>query len=125
MSARKKKEYTDTDWAPFAKYGLKELPPFVTYSTGDPTPTPGESPRWSGKGELALPPAIGSRVVVRMNSYGPGEVVSYFTESGFLGVEVRVDKLPTWAVEQRKRHKMSLTEPVMVFGTEIEPVEDP
>lgn len=66
--------------------------------------------KWSG----AKPaPAIGDRVVVRMNRLGAGVVVGYFIEHGWLGVYVKLDKAPAWYLKQNGRA------PAMVFGAEL------
>jgi hypothetical protein len=78
---------------------------------------------------MIVPPAIGSRVKIVFNEFGPGEVMGYFVEHGFLGLYVKVDKLPAWRVEQDKREAGELglgASPgnphrwVMVFGIEVE-----
>lgn len=46
---------------------------------------------WSGRGEV---PAIGARVRIHMNSFGPAEVKAYFHADGYLGVICQPDKMP-------------------------------
>lgn len=47
--------------------------------------------KWSGRGEV---PAIGARVYIHMNSFGPAEVKAYFHADGYLGVICQPDKMP-------------------------------
>ncbi len=52
---------------------------------------------WSGPriaNGFATLPAIGSRVLVNFNNFGPGTVKAYFTEGEWIGCEVLVDKIP-------------------------------
>ena len=68
---------------------------------------------WTGKQD---PPKPGTRVNVTMNSFGRAEVIGYFVESGFLGVEVKLDVRPAWHIKANgDRHSNPL-----VFGDEIE-----
>lgn len=67
--------------------------------------------KWSGK---ETPPMIGSRVQINFNQLGSGEVINYFSESGFLGVLVNLDHEPEWRKKQSAAGK-----PAMVFGSEI------
>lgn len=61
-------------------------------------------------------PQIGDRVIVTFNGFGPGTVVGFFVESGYVGLEVRVDKRPDWHIRQNgDRHPHPLC-----FGAEIE-----
>jgi hypothetical protein len=96
-------------------YDLTTLPAWKPH---DATPvTPGELPRWSGRGELATPPPVGARVNVRINGFGWGEVLAYFTEHGFLGLKVRPDQRPSWHLKQAPGRAYCL-----VFGSECEPL---
>ena len=63
------------------------------------------------------PPAIGERVHVRCNNLGPGKVVSYFHEHGWLGVTVKLDSPPDWHRKQTADSKRPGC--CMVFGCEI------
>jgi hypothetical protein len=84
-------------------------------------PPPEDKVWWSGK---QPPPARGDRVIVNFNGFGPGEVMGYFTEHGYLGIYVKVDKHPDWWLKQNKDGKPTLGNPnkyVMVFGVEIGP----
>lgn len=98
-------------------YRLRILPKgvVVKHATSDPRdtyPGPGEV-WWSGAGE---PPAIGSRVNVRMNGFGMATVRWYFIEYGWLGVEVECDVRPAWHVKQCKDPDRIYP---MVFGAEL------
>lgn len=66
---------------------------------------------WSGKTEL---PKVGDKVHINMNGLGDGTVESYFIESEWLGVTVRLDKQPDWHKKQRPNNPIA-----MVFGLEI------
>lgn len=65
-------------------------------------------------------PAIGDRVLITMNGLGPGRVASYFTEHGWLGVSVRLEKDPDWHVKQCRGTKWAGH--ALVFGAEIKPL---
>ncbi len=88
------------------------------------SPMPGELPRWSRptiwKGQhpcgFATPPGIGARVEVKINDFGTGSVIGYFTEYGYLGVKVQLDKIPDWFARQSPGRNF-----VFVFGAEILP----
>ena len=60
-------------------------------------------------------PKIGERVGAEMNGFGPSEVISYFMEAGWLGVEVKPDKRPDWHIKQHGNNKTT----VLIFGAEI------
>ncbi len=66
---------------------------------------------WSAK----TLPAIGDRVHVLINGLGMGAVESYFIESEWLGVTVRLDHQPEWHKKQRPNNPIA-----MVFGLEIQ-----
>jgi hypothetical protein len=68
---------------------------------------------WSGAGE---PPAVGSRVIVRINGIGPGTVTGYAVEGGYLGVMVQADEAtrPDWHKKQNPSNG-----PAIVFGAEL------
>ncbi|TDN39879.1 hypothetical protein E4631_23455 [Hymenobacter sp. UV11] len=66
---------------------------------------------WSGKGEV---PAIGARVHIYMNSYGPAEVKAYFHADGYLGVICQPDQMPARFVG----HGVTQGH---FFGVELEP----
>jgi hypothetical protein len=55
-------------------------------------------------------PRIGARVTVYMNGMGNGTVEAYFTEHGFLGLQVRLD---------RDRYRV-----VYVYGIDVDPLID-
>ncbi len=94
-------------------YNLKDLPEWKQH---DETPVAigAELPRWSGS---SPPPAIGERVNLFINSFGPATVVSYFVEHGFLGIECKLDKVPDWLERQCERAGI-LPRP-KVFGAEL------
>lgn len=54
-------------------------------------------PLWSGK---IAPPDVGSVVLVSGYQMGRCTVVRYFTECGFLGVEVKPHRPPRWHTKQ-------------------------
>jgi hypothetical protein len=60
------------------------------------------------------PPAIGSRIRVRINNLGPATVTGYFRQDGFLGVLCRLEDPPEW---HRKQNNNDPTG--HVFGAEI------
>ncbi|WP_223654094.1 hypothetical protein [Hymenobacter psoromatis] len=66
---------------------------------------------WSGKGEV---PAIGARVYIHMNSFGPAEVKAYFHADGYLGVICQPDKMPA----RLEAHGVTQGH---FFGIELEP----
>lgn len=68
--------------------------------------------KWSGK----FLPTIGQRIVVTMNKLGHGTVTAFFTEAGFLGVEVFLDEdtRPAWHKKQSPGRPFCL-----VYGIEI------
>jgi hypothetical protein len=71
--------------------------------------------KWSGPG---LVPAIGARVVITMNSFGPALVKAYFHAEGYLGVICAPDQLPAWYQKQSPGVTMG-----HFFGRELEAVE--
>jgi hypothetical protein len=92
--------------APGCTYGLRAIP--------------GAGERWSGDYPV---PAIGDRIDVVMNGFGPGVVVAYFINAGtegrvYLGVEVRPDTRPDWHVRQNPGRPNCL-----VFGAETRALE--
>ena len=79
---------------PAAVYGLDTLPAWRPIKPGD-LGSHMDRTRglvWSGDGAYLTPPAIGARVETL--GMGPGVVVSYFAEYGFLGVTVKLDAPP-------------------------------
>lgn len=59
-------------------------------------------------------PAIGARVKINFNKLGTGTVVAYFTEHGFIGVEVALEDQPCW---HRKQNGANCN--TLVFGKEF------
>jgi hypothetical protein len=108
-------EWHPTDAAgPFATL-LSALPAWRPYAKGA-EPHPELAPLWGLSSGFAEPPAIGSRVDILINGFGPGVVLSYFVEAGFLGVAVRPDVRPAWHVRQSPERNVAL-----VFGAEVRP----
>lgn len=68
---------------------------------------------WTGADE---PPALLSRVEIRINGIGPGTVTGYAVCDGYLGVMVRADEAtrPDWHKSQNPQN-----EPGIVFGVEL------
>lgn len=104
------------------EYKLK-LPPNYTTTRYE---LNAHEPLWSGQGQLSLVPSRGALVDVLINGFGLGTVVSYFVEHGYLGVEVKLRKMPAALKLQRTRQDeadlaAAHTEPgtVLVFGREI------
>jgi hypothetical protein len=99
-------------------YGLQLMPEWVQMpeAKGEEDQAPKSGPVWwSGK---LPPPELGSRVTIRMNGFGPGTVVAFFVEYGYLGIEVKVDTRPDWHIKQNKGRPESECNP-MVFGSEL------
>lgn len=79
---------------------------------GDKVLNGGPAPRWSSDID---PPPIGTRIMVNFNQFGTGTVVGYFTESGWLGVVVDIDKQPAWHLKQNGPDTR-----ILCFGPEID-----
>jgi len=88
---------------PFSKENQKQMPIYRAY---------GYTGKWSGK---IAPPEQGARVRIKFNGLGTGTVLNHFSEAGWLGVRVALDKEPDWRKKQSAAGK-----PAMVFGAEIE-----
>jgi len=101
---------------PVAGEGLAEPPPGWVQLTAD-NKDDGLAVKWAGQGRP--PPPLGAPVTVLMNGLGPGVVVGYFVEHGYLGLHVRCHQLPEWMLAQRKRHGLDADTPARVFATEI------
>ncbi|WP_426491310.1 hypothetical protein [Hymenobacter sp. 102] len=71
--------------------------------------------QWSGRGQV---PAIGARVSIYLNGFGPAEVKAYFHAEGFLGVVCAPEVLPAWF--QRQCPGVTLGH---CFGRELEPYQ--
>jgi hypothetical protein len=67
--------------------------------------------KWSGE---KYPPKVGDRVNVIVNNFGLGTVLDYEVRSGWLGVEVKVDKQPEW-----NRKQNGIRNVFTFFGAEI------
>lgn len=98
-----------------ATYDLNSLPSFINFKVmivdGQMTPSP-EGTKW---GSLAQPPAIGDKVTIGFNGLGTGTVESYFVEHSWLGVCVKLDKIPDWKAKQCKTN----ADVALVFAPEI------
>ncbi len=68
---------------------------------------------WSGSGDL---PAIGARVHIYLNGFGPAEVKACFHADGYLGVLCAPDEMPAWY--QRQSPGVTLGH---FFNRELEP----
>lgn len=80
----------------------------------------GPEAKWGKTSDFPTPPAIGTRVNVRINALGAGAVAGYFVEHGWLGVYVVPDARPEWHVKQNPNKNYYL-----VFGVEIEAEKTP
>lgn len=68
--------------------------------------------KWSGPGDI---PKIGDKVAINFNSLGTGKVIAYFVNTGYIGVEVKLDKRPKWHIKQNgDKHPNA-----MVYGAEL------
>ena len=77
--------------------------------------------KWSGS---TPPPARGTRVNIQMNNLGPGIVLGYFIEHGWLGVHVQLTKPPLWFRRQEKEARRRFYPgQALVFGVELEPFD--
>lgn len=79
----------------------------------------GEKILW---GNETYVPIIGDTVKIKFNDLGTGLVESYFVEHGWLGVCVKLDKVPEWKRKQQKDDPRR-AEVALVFGAEIEKVK--
>lgn len=68
---------------------------------------------WSGVGEV---PAVGGRVHIYLNSFGPAEVKAYFHADGYLGVICQPDVLLAWYQQQSPGVTLG-----HFFGRELDP----
>ncbi|WP_400194275.1 hypothetical protein [Hymenobacter sp. B81] len=66
---------------------------------------------WSGRGDV---PAIGARVHIYLNGFGPAQVMAYFHAEGYLGVICQPDTMPV----RLQQHGVTLGH---FFGRELEP----
>ena len=94
---------------------LASLPEYVRpeYKDGYPVQQPGAL-HWTGKD---APPAIGTEILVTINSCGLATVTGYFCEGGFLGLMCRLHNAPEWHVKQNKGNPNG-----HVFGPEFRAV---
>lgn len=70
---------------------------------------------WSGK----FMPMVGD--VVGTNSFGVATVTGFFTEDGFLGVELSPHDPPEWWIDRMERSGRDRT--LRLFGAEIRALE--
>ena len=70
---------------------------------------------WSGK----FMPMVGD--IVGTNSFGVATVTGFFTEDGFLGVELSPHDPPEWWIDQMERSGRDRT--LRLFGAEIRALE--
>lgn len=78
---------------------LDQVPAYETIQTVDGrivSGTPGVC-QW---GSDRPPPAIGERIIVRINGCGPAIVTGYFVQEGFLGLRCRLENPPEWHRKQ-------------------------
>lgn len=88
----------------------KQCPPGVGYPSRQCLPA---GLLWSGAGDV---PAIGARVHIYMNSFGPAEVRAYFHREGYLGVLCAPDQMPDWYQKQAPGVTLG-----HFYGKELEP----
>jgi hypothetical protein len=69
-------------------------------------------------------PAIGTRVRINFDELGYGTVESYFIEHGWLGVCVKLDKIPDWKFNEQ-RDEPEKMEVALVFAIELDPYAEP
>ena len=92
---------------------------------GEATPDEVALAKWSGEGKV---PALGERVNVRMNRFGPGTVVGHFVEAGYAGIKVLLDAIPAkkeangydWAAHLAKNKSIEV---IHAFGIEVANIE--
>jgi hypothetical protein len=66
---------------------------------------------WTGDPDVKQ----GTRVVVKFNGFGAGTVKGFFSQDGFIGAIVQVDKRPQWHIDQSPDRGSCIG----VFGNEI------
>ena len=86
---------------------IEKMPVNTTYSA-----------KWTGTGAI---PAVGQKVVVTMNRFGPGTVTGHVVRDGYLAVLVELDSPPEWYVSQCAKKSLNPKAPAAFFGTEIRP----
>ena len=99
-------------------YHLLSLPADIVLRTdenaeaGDPNQI-----KWSGTFPV---PAIGTKVRTNVNNLGYGRIVAYFIEHGYLGVQVLLDIVPAWKVQQDKAMtRKGFEGQALLFGVEV------
>lgn len=88
----------------------------ITWIDGMIAPDDPTKARWGGK---IPPPPIGAKIKIAVNGIGPGTVLGYFEQEGFLGVHVQPDAAPAWYLKQNGGNV-----PCHVFGAEIKAMEE-
>lgn len=68
--------------------------------------------KWSGE---EPPPPLGTEIIVEFNHLGPAKVLGYFTEYGWLGLEVELHSPPDWWVRQAKHNGFKTA---FIFGVD-------
>jgi hypothetical protein len=81
---------------PKTRYHLKSIPCPVVPRT-DKNASDMSVVKWSGRFPI---PQIGDEVTVNMNGLGPGTVIGYFIEYGYLGLYVKLFERPEWHIRQ-------------------------
>ena len=60
-------------------------------------------------------PRLGERARSKINAYGEGEIVGFFTEHNALGIYLKPDRMPAWHVKQNPTRPCA-----MLFGAEFD-----
>lgn len=89
---------------------IDQLP---VWRQAQPKEAPHDQALWTG---TMPPPAIGSRINIKLNNVGPATVTGYVVSDGYLGVMARADEetRPKWHKDHNPDNK-----PGMAFGCEI------
>lgn len=103
------KRFTDTE---NGKYDLMECPPYIKYVFKENDPDKPKGLKWSNIKDV---PKIGDNVRINFNQLGTGIVESYFIEYDWLGICVKLDKIPEW--KQKRIHNKDVA---LVIGAELE-----
>jgi hypothetical protein len=101
-------------------YGLRAVPRWVYLRDISGEHQQHGRAAWSGDGE---PPAIGTRIHIRINGFNWAVVQGYFIESGYLGTYARPTRPPRWWTRQMREvnniHERPFPNAAMVFGAEL------
>lgn len=90
-------------------------PAHVDYVAKDGETKP-ETLCWSGSKPI---PAVGTAVQVGLNGLGPGTVIGYFSEHGWLGVLVHLLEPPVWWIKQNADLPVNVPRAAHLFGAEL------